>query len=366
MNEDRRPDEERLHDLLAGRDIDDLSDAERSELDALLESVSREPPPRGAMLGELLVLLDRVEGDEDGLPPALRDRLARQGRAMLGAGASANAGQKPASGGRGPGSGSRFLLAMAAVVAVAGAGVAVWAVTSMYRSHREAEQLAEDVREREAEAARLAKQLEAAAAQADENERLLADARRRVDSMRSTHDAAIAEAEARRLELAERLASLTDELDEAKLAIARYEAPVDPAELAVNRRKLLDVPGTVRLAWSPFDVAGLPDTEQRGDVTGDVVWNDDLQTGYLRFVGLDPNDPNIEQYQVWIIDERGMEQKVSGGIFNANAEGEIIVPIHPGIDVGRVALFAVTVEDPGGTWVPDLQRRVVVAPREEG
>ena len=65
-----------------------------------------------------------------------------------------------------------------------------------------------------------------------------------------------------------------------------------------------------------------------------------------------------------MIDERGLEQKVSGGVFNASAEGEIIVPIEPGIDVGRVALFAVTVENPGGTWVPDLSRRVVIAPRE--
>jgi anti-sigma-K factor RskA len=96
------------------------------------------------------------------------------------------------------------------------------------------------------------------------------------------------------------------------------------------------------------------------------VWNDQLQQGYLRFVGLRPNDPAVEQYQVWVIDERGDEQKVSGGVFNATAQGEVIVPIEPGIDVGRVALFAITIENPGGTWVPDLQRRVVVAPREEG
>jgi hypothetical protein len=53
-------------------------------------------------------------------------------------------------------------------------------------------------------------------------------------------------------------------------------------------------------------------------------------------------------------------------VFNASAAGEVIVPIDPGIDVGRVALFAITVENPGGTWVPDLQRRVVVAPRPDG
>jgi hypothetical protein len=157
-------------------------------------------------------------------------------------------------------------------------------------------------------------------------------------------------------------ARLEAERDAAQLRIAALEAPVDPVELQKNRIKLLDVPGTVKLAWSPFKVEGLAPPEQPG-LQGDVVWNDEMQTGYLRFVGLQPNDPNIEQYQVWVIDERGLEQKVSGGVFSVTAQGEIIVPIKPGIDVGRVALFAVTVEKPGGTWVPDLKRRLVVAPR---
>ncbi len=81
-------------------------------------------------------------------------------------------------------------------------------------------------------------------------------------------------------------------------------------------------------------------------------------------MGLRPNDPSVEQYQIWVIDERGMEQKVSGGVFNASADGEIVVPINPSIDLRRVALFAVTIEEPGGTVVPSLKRRVVIAPRE--
>ena len=142
------------------------------------------------------------------------------------------------------------------------------------------------------------------------------------------------------------------------------EAPEDPTVLAQRREQLLDVNGTIRVAWQPFEVPGLPDAEQPG-VDGDVVWNDNLQQGFLRFKGLKVNDPSEEQYQVWVIDERGMEQKVSGGVFNATADGEIIVPIEPGIDVGNVQVFAITVEEPGGIWVPDLKRRVVVAPRGE-
>lgn len=93
-----------------------------------------------------------------------------------------------------------------------------------------------------------------------------------------------------------------------------------------------------------------------------MAWNPRLQQGFLRFTGLPVNDPQREQYQAWIIDERGMEQKVSGGVFNATADGEVIVPLRPGLDIRRVRLFAVTIEAPGGIVVPDLSRRVVVAP----
>lgn len=208
-------------------------------------------------------------------------------------------------------------------------------------------------------------QLVAMEARVTENQTLLADARARVEKVEG--EARLA-AE-RELALAQRLADATaarataeSGLKEAELRIAAMEAPVDPATLQQNRTKLMEVPGTVRLAWKPFDLEGAP-AEQR-NLRGDVVWNDELQTGYLRFEGLAVNDPKVEQYQVWVIDERGMEQKVSGGVFNATAQGEVIVPITPGIDVGRVALFAITVEKPGGTWVPDLKRRVVVAPRD--
>ncbi len=198
-----------------------------------------------------------------------------------------------------------------------------------------------------------------------ENETLLATARSDL-SRQSVESAAVAQ---RELKLAQQLADATRKYtelasvhDQAMVKIAMLEAPVDPVELQKNRTKLLEVPGTVRLAWSPFNLEGAAPAEQPG-IKGDVVWNDNEQAGYLRFEGLKPNDPKVEQYQVWVIDERGMEQKVSGGVFNASAAGEIIVPIHPGIDVGRVVLFAITVEKPGGTWVPDLKRRVVVAPR---
>jgi hypothetical protein len=245
------------------------------------------------------------------------------------------------------------LLGLAAVVVVAaGVGLAVLAMSVQGKNARITE---------------LQTQLAQAREQAQSNEAFLAQVRQQLDAREDELDdaqSALAAAEGERLQLAERLARATSDLEDAQLRIARLEEPVDPATLAANRQKLLEVPGTVRLAWSPFDLPEAPAVQQ--DVTGDVVWNDELEQGYLRFVGLKVNDPAVEQYQVWVIDDRGMEQKVSGGVFNATAEGEVIVPIDPALDIGRVALFAVTVEEPGGIMVPDLRRRVVVAPRGEG
>lgn len=245
------------------------------------------------------------------------------------------------------------LLGIAAVVMVgAGIGLAVLTVHLEGKNSRISE---------------LETQLASATKQAEQNQQFLASVRQQLDARTGELDEAqqaLAAADEQRLQLAEQLATATGDLRDAELRIARYEEPVDPATLAGNRQKLLEVPGTVRLAWSPFDLPDAPAIQQ--GVTGDVVWNDELEQGYLRFVGLKVNDPTKEQYQVWVIDDRGMEQKVSGGVFNATADGEVIVPIDPALDIGRVALFAITVEEPGGIMVPDLRRRVVVAPRGDG
>lgn len=242
--------------------------------------------------------------------------------------------------------GPGWFAAAAGIALVVGAGAVTWGVQTQRRG---AERLA-DAR---SELGRLRERVSA-------NETVLANARAELERANSALDTS----RSREIELAALLSDVTADLDSAMLSIASLTAPVDPAEIRAGRERILTVPGTARFAFKPFDLPG--DPAEQGDIGGEVVWNDELQQGYLRFVGLRVNDPAEEQYQVWVIDERGLEQKVSGGVFNANAEGEIMVPIEPGIDVGRVALFAVTIEEPGGTWVPDLTRRVVVAEREEG
>lgn len=305
-------DRDRLIELEADETLDQLTPEGRSELRSLRERYGVEASP----IDPLAELAAKAAG-RDPMPTDVRDRLQKVGEGLVRSG-------RPAGRIGGGGSLGRRLLAAAAVLGLVSAG-GLWVRMSSERR---------------------------------EHERTLAAARVSQDELRAR--LAAVETEAAKAAMA--LADATRSLDQATLKIAKLEAPIDPAEVTQNRRKLLELPGTVRLAWKPFD---LPDSPaELASVQGDVVWNDDLEQGYLRFVGLRPNDPSVEQYQIWVIDERGMEQKVSGGVFNASADGEIVVPINPSIDLRRVALFAVTIEEPGGTVVPSLKRRVVIAPRE--
>ena len=83
----------------------------------------------------------------------------------------------------------------------------------------------------------------------------------------------------------------------------------------------------------------------------------------MRFAGLAANDPADSQYQLWIFDaERDERHPVDGGVFDIPRDGgETIVPIRAKLPVGQPALFAVTVERPGGVVVSDRQRIAVVA-----
>jgi len=122
---------------------------------------------------------------------------------------------------------------------------------------------------------------------------------------------------------------------------------------AVNRD-----PNRVVMNWVEWN-----NPEVRG-VQGEAVWCDHSQKGYLRFANLPPNDPSKEQYQLWIIDDRGMEQRISGGVFDVPDSGEAIVPIKPGIPVRNARAFAVTIEKPGGIWVSDMSRRVAITSKK--
>ena len=98
-------------------------------------------------------------------------------------------------------------------------------------------------------------------------------------------------------------------------------------------------------------------------LTGDVVWDDALQHGYLQFSGLEPNDPARHQYQLWIVDAaRDQRYPVDGGVFDVRvSEGPVVIPVHAAVPVREPAAFVVTVEKPGGTVVSSRERVVAVA-----
>ena len=137
--------------------------------------------------------------------------------------------------------------------------------------------------------------------------------------------------------------------------------PVDPAvpipTLAEMRQQLIDdSPDVLQVAWTP------PEIEAYTGVTGDVVWSNRTQSGYMRLSGLPANLPSEAQYQLWIVDPARDQNPIDGGVFDiAVAGGEVIVPIDAKLDVVDPKAFAITLEQPGGVVV-SAGPLLVVAP----
>jgi hypothetical protein len=114
-----------------------------------------------------------------------------------------------------------------------------------------------------------------------------------------------------------------------------------PADL---RQQLLDTEqALIKAEWGKGNV---PEAE---GISGDVVWSDDKQTGYMRIRGLPVNDKNREQYQLWIFESAKLEEfPKDGGVFDVNSEGEVIIPIDAKLLTRDPKAFAITVEKPGG------------------
>ena len=126
-----------------------------------------------------------------------------------------------------------------------------------------------------------------------------------------------------------------------------------PAKL---RARLAAADGHLEIVWAP---GGDPVGE---GVSGDVVWSNARQQGFLRFEGLEVNDPTVWQYQLWIFDTaQSAATPIDGGVFDVTAEGEVVVAIDPKLRVVEPTLFAVTIEKPGGVVVSSRERLVVLA-----
>lgn len=131
------------------------------------------------------------------------------------------------------------------------------------------------------------------------------------------------------------------------------EAGSDAAE---RRETLAASPSALHLSW-----AATEDPAARG-ASGDLVWNNERQEGFMRFAGLAPNDPAETRYQLWIFDAtRDDRFPVDGGLFDVPESGEVVVPIDARLRVGEPVLFAVTIEKPEGVVVSNRERVVVLA-----
>jgi hypothetical protein len=126
--------------------------------------------------------------------------------------------------------------------------------------------------------------------------------------------------------------------------------------VAQARAELLAAGDATRLDWKA--------TPEAASASGDVVWSRSAQRGFMRFVGLPPNDPTKSQYQLWIFDrQRDQAFPVDGGVFDVTSTGEVVVPITAKLRVDDATLFAVTVERPGGVVVSKREHIVVTAAR---
>jgi hypothetical protein len=129
-----------------------------------------------------------------------------------------------------------------------------------------------------------------------------------------------------------------------------------------EREKLLAQQGVVQRTWQTTQ-----DPAASG-VTGDVVWDPKSQNGYVRFRGMQANNATQQQYQLWIFDgTRDERYPVDGGVFNIPAgQNEVIIPIKAKLEIRDPAMFAVTIEKPGGSVVSSRDRIVVLAQVRQG
>lgn len=129
-----------------------------------------------------------------------------------------------------------------------------------------------------------------------------------------------------------------------------------PGDPALQRNQLIaSAADVIQAPWAdgPTPVPG---------AQGDVTWSTAEQRGFMQFRGMRVNNPTVEQYQLWIFD-RNQDEKtpVDGGVFNIPSNGEVVVPIRPGLQIREPYLFAVTIEKPGGVVVSDRSRLPLVA-----
>jgi anti-sigma-K factor RskA len=124
---------------------------------------------------------------------------------------------------------------------------------------------------------------------------------------------------------------------------------------AMRELLIAQAPDLIRASWSNGK------TPWETTVGGDVVWSNERQQGFLRFIDMPVNDPTQEQYQLWIIDPSRDEEPIDGGVFDITESRESIVAIDAKLQVLQPKAFAVTIEKPGGVVVSTQERLPLLA-----
>ena len=114
-----------------------------------------------------------------------------------------------------------------------------------------------------------------------------------------------------------------------------------------------DKPDTQRLEFASA-------SDPYAGLSGEVIWNDEKQEGYMSLENLAVNDPTINQYQLWIVDPERDELPVDGGVFDiTQKDGKSIIPIRNALAINKPVAFVITLEQPGG--VVKSKQEIVVA-----
>jgi anti-sigma-K factor RskA len=112
----------------------------------------------------------------------------------------------------------------------------------------------------------------------------------------------------------------------------------------------------VKANWTAGNV------KEMNQITGDVIWSDEKQTGYMRLKGLPKNDGTKETYQLWIFDKtQDKATPIDGGTFDVTADGEMVIPINAKLKAKGPEMFAITIEKPGGVVVSKREKLAAIA-----
>jgi len=101
-------------------------------------------------------------------------------------------------------------------------------------------------------------------------------------------------------------------------------------------------------------------TESKKEAIGELLWSGSQQKGFVSLSGLEVNDPDQFQYQVWIIDAK-QKYPVTGGVFNVADQKGTVIRLRPNLKIKKAVEFMVTQERPGGVVTSSRENIVAVA-----